>query len=528
MGDFMLNSDELIKIYKLLIENNETNFENIINFEDYLLNIDKNLNYHNNYENNDLDYRLKLMIKKILEMINKIKKHIYIKENESIMLNLFDIFSNNMDIKYEDILELEKEIIFIKDNFNYNTLEYNDIFNRFHLMTKKYLELLEEKKESTFKLEKEKLESNYSTYLNDYFNVIDKSTSDKVVFMFSGVGKIENIKGNRPIRLTNEFLSRNIPVLYSFWRWKNNGPFMDKYDKDIIFQSPVDKTLEYMLDIAKHDFKDKSKIFIISFPYPPVTKYIEVFKFYGWKVVYDIRDDWEEFNLVNQAKWYEKEHELYCISKSHITTAVSKPLIQKFKPYTTTPIHLLPNALDSKFMLNYETNHKRTKIGYVGHLTSSWFDWDSMIKVANMLPQYTFEIIGHSMSINKDSLPNNIVYLGPKTFDEVIEYSKSWKLGLIPFTINPLSRGVDPIKVYEYLALGLKVVSFEMPQIHDYPEVKWATNVEDFSNLIIKSMNEQFNSISVNRWLQNNKWSNRIDSLLDIIKFTQDGSDNYD
>src|SRR5205814_575142 len=39
------------------------------------------------------------------------------------------------------------------------------------------------------------------------------------------------------------------------------------------------------------------------------------------------------------------------------------------------------------------------------------------------------------------------------------------RVGLIPYTINPLTTGVSPLKTYEYLASGLAVVSTPLPSI---------------------------------------------------------------
>ncbi|MGL4345857.1 MAG: hypothetical protein ACRCTE_11715, partial [Cellulosilyticaceae bacterium] len=171
---------------------------------------------------------------------------------------------------------------------------------------------------------------------------------------------------------------------------------------------------------------------------------------------------------------------------------------------------LLPNALDTTFTQQHSMQ-KRRKIGYVGHLTASWFDWEALVLIAKALPQYTFEIIGHSMPTQMSSMPSNLVYLGPKNFEEVKFYAEQWKIGIIPFKINLLTSAVDPIKVYEYLSMGLKVVSFEMPQITNYPEVKLANTIEAFVEQIGESMVEWFDWETVNAFLEQNTWGKRVE-----------------
>ena len=119
--------------------------------------------------------------------------------------------------------------------------------------------------------------------------------------------------------------------------------------------------------------------------------------------------------------------------------------------------------------------------------------------------------------VTVNNLPSNISYIGPKTPDEIKSISMDWKIGIIPFKINKLTKAVDPIKIYEYLALDLKVVSFDMPQIRNYPEVKCANSFDEFVNLINISMNEKFNFSAVKEFLSNNLWSNRVDTIFELL-----------
>ncbi|CEN86632.1 hypothetical protein [Paraclostridium sordellii] len=441
------------------------------------------------------------------------------------LLNDFNLLSSTNPCNFEYLTELESNLNSYKNFDRYNLGYSDEVYCRFKVFLQKMYRLLDKKKSEATKLQIEKLEDNYKTYLYDYLDFVSDN-SDTFVFMFSGVGKITPLSGNRPVKLTLELISRNIPVLYSFWRYKNSTTqFMDLWDKTNLFQIPVDKALQSIMDIITYKLKCKNKIFVLSFPYPEASKYIEIFKFYGWSVVYDIRDDWEEFHLVNQAKWYNKSYEYYSILKSNLVIATSQPLINKFSSKVNKEIHLVTNALDSKFIINksrlnfiMDRNiNRRKKIGYFGHLTSSWFDWDALIYTATKLPNYHFEIIGHSMPPEVNNLPSNISYIGPKTPDEIKSISMDWKIGIIPFKINKLTKAVDPIKIYEYLALDLKVVSFDMPQIRNYPEVKCANSFDEFVNLINISMNEKFNFSAVKEFLSNNLWSNRVDTIFELL-----------
>ena len=59
-------------------------------------------------------------------------------------------------------------------------------------------------------------------------------------------------------------------------------------------------------------------------------------------------------------------------------------------------------------------------------------------------------------------------FLGPKRYEQLPAYCKHFDIGLIPFVVNELTRAVNPIKLREYLAAGLGVISTPMPEVLPY------------------------------------------------------------
>ena len=138
-------------------------------------------------------------------------------------------------------------------------------------------------------------------------------------------------------------------------------------------------------------------------------------------------------------------------------------------------------------------------------------------KVANSRPNYFFEIIGHSEPELLD-LPPNISLLGPKNHLEINHIAKNWSVAIIPFKVSKLSDAVDPIKIYEYLALNLPVVSFKMPQIESYPNTLMAKNVDEFCESIDEFIRHKPQPKLAKKWLKNNTWATRVDEYDGLIK----------
>ena len=359
-----------------------------------------------------------------------------------------------------------------------------------------------------------------SLEFNQFLSNVNLADCDKLVFIFSGTTFFQPIKANRPINLAKEYLRRGIPVIFSYHRWKKSDK-IPEYEGDILFQMPIDITAK-MLPLISEIKGINEKIFFVSYPHPVVTKYINRYRVNSWRVIYDARDDWEEFNQVNQAKWYQKYNEKYIINNSCITTAVSEPLVKKLQNWSENKqIHLSRNGLREDFVdKSYkQTNLSTNIIGYFGHLTASWFDWESLIQVAKNRPNYYFEIIGHSEPKSL-SLPSNVTILGPKNHLEINEIASNWSVAIIPFKVSKLSDAVDPIKIYEYLALNLPVVSFNMPQIENYPNTLIANNVEEFCESIDEFIRHKPNFKFAKKWLKNNTWASRVDEYDKLIQQT--------
>lgn len=351
---------------------------------------------------------------------------------------------------------------------------------------------------------------------NRFMKNVEHCDSKEIVFMFSGTTYVQDVRANRPIRLTRELIKRGTPVIFNYHRWRKTDEHPE-YKGDLLFQIPIDVTKQFMAKLATLK-TSKKKIFIVSYPHPIIPKILNRFKVNGWMNLYDARDDWEEFQKVGQAKWYNSGIEKYIVRNCDHVTAVSWPLAKKLDAYSPlSQVKVVPNALSPNFLSpNYKwKGNSQVKIGYFGHLTSSWFDWDSLIEIANSRPKYHFEIIGHSAPDDLQ-LPSNIDLMGPKNHPEINVIAAEWKVAIIPFKPGLLADAVDPIKIYEYMALNLPTVSFRMPQIDSYPYTITVENNEDFAFALDEFVRYQPKKGALKKWLATNTWGDRVDDILEL------------
>jgi len=108
------------------------------------------------------------------------------------------------------------------------------------------------------------------------------------------------------------------------------------------------------------------------------------------------------------------------------------------------------------------------RILYVGTI-AEWFDTELVGALATACPEFSFVIIGPGDNRLEriTSLPN-VHILGPRPYADIPAYMQHASVGLIPFARSGMEEFVDdinPLKLYEYMAAGLPVVTTAIDQV---------------------------------------------------------------
>jgi len=183
-------------------------------------------------------------------------------------------------------------------------------------------------------------------------------------------------------------------------------------------------------------------------------------------------------------------------------------------------VSLALNACDiSMFSDGSSSNQTNVKpvIGYVG-MMKHWFDWSLVIAIAEAVPTACIRLIGpiHVPSIKP--LPKNIELLPACDHMSAIKAMQDFSIGLIPFKKNELTDSVDPVKYYEYRALGLPVLStrFGEMELRDCELGVFLMDADTDLNTLVKDALNCKKSDDIDRaFIAENSWSDRFDNIFD-------------
>ena len=177
------------------------------------------------------------------------------------------------------------------------------------------------------------------------------------------------------------------------------------------------------------------------------------------KSFFDAMDDFPAFYVgISRKKLIKKE--LAIVSKVDKLLTSSTALMQRWRYHRRDAVLALngcdPDGFSSAGVL--ERIFDANLLGYIGTI-GEWFDWEIVFKLAQVKPRMNIHVIGPVVAALPERLPKNIKLLGPCRNDEAISAMGKFSIGLIPFKQNRLTASVDPIKYYEYRAMGLPVIS---------------------------------------------------------------------
>jgi len=251
--------------------------------------------------------------------------------------------------------------------------------------------------------------------------------------------------------------------------------------------------------------------------------------------VFDTVDNWTEhpgyLKLMKRKKLLANYKKI--AQKADIIFTVSKELLDFYKKFDRMQnISWIPNGVDFDHYTNSQNYQKPTAIdnetkpiiGYIGTIQDR-LDFD-LIKFIAEKNKDKIIVLGGPVwkSVKKEiesklNLPN-IKFLGRINWQDAPAYLNKFDVCIIPHKLDKFIKSTNPMKMYEYLALGKPIITTEGAGIKDFEKYLYIANDnEKFNQLIQKALAEDADEIKAKRIeiAKQQDWSKRVSKMLDLI-----------
>ena len=249
-------------------------------------------------------------------------------------------------------------------------------------------------------------------------------------------------------------------------------------------------------------------------------------------IIYDCYDAFSTFAWEAPHASYIDKLERHLLSESDIILTTSTGLMEKAGKEDPR-VHLVRNACDYNHFASIRKppadfkpvidlgSFGKPLMGYMGDI-AEWLDQDMIKFLAESRPQWTFVFFGGPPKVDISMLTAlpNVHFPGRVPYADLPYYMHYFDCLLIPFVLNDLTKEVNPVKMYEYLATGIPIVSAAMPEVVRHEDVvNIGRSPEDFLDKIEKAISEDNEELMAKRReiAKANSWADRIEMVKRII-----------
>ncbi|MEC0239564.1 glycosyltransferase [Paenibacillus dokdonensis] len=166
-------------------------------------------------------------------------------------------------------------------------------------------------------------------------------------------------------------------------------------------------------------------------------------------------------------------------------------------------------------------------IGFWGAV-ASWLDYSLIRMLAVERPHYTFVFIGQITCGGPDSLTDlpNVHWLGNREYESLPLYASHFDAAIIPFEVRKVTSAANPVKMYEYMAAGLPVISTDLPEVSMQKHVRIGRSPAQFLRHLDEALLKDRTPESIQARqdiAQTESWSHRAEFIKERIieKFLQ-------
>ncbi len=245
------------------------------------------------------------------------------------------------------------------------------------------------------------------------------------------------------------------------------------------------------------------------------------------KVIYDCMDDYTAFPYVVKYPKYKQfmekcESDLIKEADFIICSAesLSNKLIKKYN--ISKKINIINNAVSSD-LFGYSLNSISTQLPvnsfvYIGTI-SEWFDFNNIIRLLDDNQELNVVLYG---PIRTNVLPSHkrLHIKGPIQHKDILDVMHKATALIMPFVVNELTEGVNPVKLYEYAYSGKPIIASRYSETEKFREhVLLYSSYEEFDKYVKDILNSKIsvNLDNMREFARNNVWGSRVIEIEKVL-----------
>ncbi len=222
-----------------------------------------------------------------------------------------------------------------------------------------------------------------------------------------------------------------------------------------------------------------------------------------------------------------REMEQSLLRRADLVFVVSEPLYRSKSPYNPRTF-LVPNGVDFEAFSEAREEPEppdlsgipHPRIGYVGVLNDK-IDLALLRSVAEERPQWQLVVVGPVMvrrgqeKVDALAALPNVHMLGHRSVHSVPLYMLALDVGLMPYRLNLWTANISPLKLYEYLAAGLPIVSTPIPAVAPFADVVHVAEPGEFVTGIEVALSDRTpeKAERCRRIARQHTWDSRVEEI---------------
>lgn len=239
----------------------------------------------------------------------------------------------------------------------------------------------------------------------------------------------------------------------------------------------------------------------------------------------------DEYTAFTGAAAGLKEIEEELFKKSDLVVVSAEKLLESKRKYNPNTF-LIRHGTDWRHFrtaLDEETeipdrikDLPRPIIGFHG-LLADWVDFELIKKIAAHFKNGSIVLIGKIAVDAEQKIKildgvSNVHFLGRQPYADLPAFCKGFDVALNPFIVNDLTLAANPLKVREYLAAGLEVVSSDIPEVRILAHCRLAKTHAEFIAQIEEALKNPQARAPISDSIKQESWEAKIDELRAILE----------